>query len=87
MNTCFFKEKNMQKQRRRSGWFKYIDSTIPKYFLKPKFQASSPLLWLHLFMSHMVGNPADSFSNNAAQITPMHIMDIKLCLLQHNKFL
>ena len=26
--------------------FRYTDSTIPRYFLNPKFQVSSDLLWL-----------------------------------------
>ena len=40
------------------------------YFLSPKFQASSHLLWLYRpVVSNLVGNPEDRFSHNEAQIT------------------
>ena len=42
--------------------FRYSDSTIP-YFLNPKFQAFSCTAW---FVSYMVGNPEDRFSQNEA---------------------
>ena len=38
------------------------------YFLNPKFQASSHLLYLYSpFVSDLVGNPEDMFSNEPAQ--------------------
>ena len=48
--------------------FRYIDSTIPRYFLNPKFQASSHLLWLHsLVCVGPVRKPERWFSHDAAQ--------------------
>ena len=39
------------------------------FFLNPKFQASSHLLWLHSpIVSDLVGNPEDQFSHNEAQV-------------------
>ena len=39
------------------------------YFLNPKFQASSHLLWLNSpVLSNLVGNPEDRFSHNEAQM-------------------
>ena len=39
------------------------------YFLNPKFQASSHLLRLYsLFVSDLVGNPEDRFSDNEAHL-------------------
>ena len=42
------------------------------YFLNPKFQASSYLLWLYsLICVDLVGNPEDRFSYDTAQIMHM----------------
>ena len=39
------------------------------YFINPKFQASSHLLWLYsLVGSDLVENPEDLFSHNEAQV-------------------
>ena len=42
------------------------------FYLNPKFQVSSHLLWLYLctvrFVSDLVGNPEDLFSHNEAHI-------------------
>ena len=41
------------------------------FFLNPKFQVSSHLLWLYSlvnFVSDLVGNPEDRFSRDAAQL-------------------
>ena len=48
--------------------FRYIDSKS-LYFLNTKFQASSHLLWLYSrFVSDLVGNPEDLFSQNEAKL-------------------
>ena len=43
------------------------------YYLNPKFQASSHLLWLYSpVVSDLVGNPEDRFSQNEAQIKQLY---------------
>ena len=44
------------------------------YFLNPKFQASSHLLWLFLawFVLDLVGNPEDRLSHDTAQLPQDH---------------
>ena len=49
--------------------FRYTDSTIPR-LSKSKFHSSSHIQWLHSpFLSDLVGNPEDRFSNNEAHFT------------------
>ena len=47
------------------------------YFLNPKFQVSSYLLWLYTarFVYDMVENPEDMFSHDTANIFPLHSGD------------
>ena len=73
--TGFF---NMQKQRRRSAsrvTAKLISAFVfatrivqSLFFLNPKFQASSHLLWLYspVCAEPLVGNPEERFSQNEA---------------------
>ena len=44
------------------------------YYLNPKFQASSHLLWLYslVCVADLVGNPADRFSHNEAYMVQRH---------------
>ena len=53
------------------------------YFLNPKFQASSHLLWLTAhFVSDLVGNPEDRFSHNKAHISTFkNPASLSFCML------
>ena len=50
--------------------FRYIPYIVQSlFYLNPKFQASSYLLWVYsLVCADLVGNPEDRFSQNEAQI-------------------
>ena len=54
----------MRKQRRRSAALQIVQSL---YFINPKFQASSVAVEPGLCRG-LVGNPADRFSHNEAQM-------------------
>ena len=48
--------------------FRYIESTLSRYFQNPKFEASSHLLWLPArFVSDQVGHPEDRFCRDTAR--------------------
>ena len=49
------------------------------YFLNPKFQVSSDLLWLHSPVC--VGNPEDRFSHNEAHKSQSSILRINVKML------
>ena len=53
--------------------FRYSDSTI--FFLNPKFQASSHLLWLYSLVCVGPGlKPEDRFSHNEAHMLPRKLL-------------
>ena len=83
---------HMRKQRRRSVSRKLICVFVfatrivqSLYFLNPKFQASSHLLWLHSPVCVGPGKKSeDEFSHNEAQITNGLLVTITMVLL-HEK--